>query len=147
VHVGSFMKITEVVQICGLLFLQKKICIDSENNFWGYIHFGRFFTNSSGRPFGLRSFRKRWSQFFRLKKGLPDFSRSKYTKTGKNLPNDQKLCQTAIHYARRPLIIPNGRKIYQHFPFQALRIYTQVGIFGPQINHLATLKTIRWLSS
>jgi hypothetical protein len=38
-----------------------------------------------------------------------------------------------------PLNIPNGHKIYQHFPFQGLPKFTQIFIFGLQIYHLATL--------
>jgi hypothetical protein len=41
---------------------------------------------------------------------------------------------------------PNGYKIFQmavnytkHFPFQGPPEYTQLGIFGMKINHLATL--------
>jgi hypothetical protein len=37
------------------------------------------------------------------------------------------------------LIIPKGRKIYQHFPFQGPPKHTQIGIFGLKINHMATL--------
>jgi hypothetical protein len=33
-------------------------------------------------------------------------------------------------------------KIPQHFPFKGPPKYTQIGIFGLQIYHLATLKTI-----
>jgi hypothetical protein len=36
--------------------------------------------------------------------------------------------------------IPNGHKIHQHFPFQDSPKYSQIGIFGMKINHLATLK-------
>jgi hypothetical protein len=35
--------------------------------------------------------------------------------------------------------IPNGHKIYQHFPLQDTPKYTQIGIFGLKINHLVTL--------
>jgi hypothetical protein len=35
--------------------------------------------------------------------------------------------------------IPNGYKIYEHFPFQGLPKYPQIGVFGMQIYHLATL--------
>jgi hypothetical protein len=39
--------------------------------------------------------------------------------------------------------IPNGRnkiqRIYQPFPFQGAQTFTQIGIFGLKINHLATL--------
>jgi hypothetical protein len=42
-----------------------------------------------------------------LATGLPDFSRSKHTKTG-------RVYQMTTNCAKRPTIIPNGRKIYQH---------------------------------
>jgi hypothetical protein len=35
--------------------------------------------------------------------------------------------------------ILNGHEIYQHFPFQDPQKFTQIGIFGFKINHLATL--------
>jgi dUTPase len=38
--------------------------------------------------------------------GLPDFSLSKHTKTG-------KIYQMITNYTKRPYIIPNGRKILQ----------------------------------
>jgi hypothetical protein len=37
-------------------------------------------------------------------------------------------------------IYPNGHKIYQHFPFKGPTKYTQIGILGLKINHLATLE-------
>jgi hypothetical protein len=58
---------------------------------------------------------------------------------GKNLPHDHKLYQTVIDYTKWVYNIPNGPKIYQHFPFQGTPKYTQIGIFGTKINHLATL--------
>jgi hypothetical protein len=36
--------------------------------------------------------------------------------------------------------IPNGRKIYQHFPISGPTKITLIGIFGLKINHLATLR-------
>jgi hypothetical protein len=36
--------------------------------------------------------------------------------------------------------IANGHKIYQKFPFQGPLKFTQIGIFGLKINHLATLQ-------
>jgi hypothetical protein len=53
--------------------------------------------------------------------------REKYTKWA------QTISKCHIH------IIPNGYKIYQHFPFQLPPKYNQIGIFGLEINHLATL--------
>jgi hypothetical protein len=61
--------------------------------------------------------------------GLPDFSWSKYAKMGTN-------------YTKRPQIIPHGRKILQmviKFPFCVPIKFTQIGILGFKINHLATL--------
>jgi hypothetical protein len=55
-----------------------------------------------------------------------------HTKTGKNLP----MSTYSVH-------ILNGHNIYQmvyyHFPFKGPQIYTQIGIFGMKINHMATL--------
>jgi hypothetical protein len=56
-----------------------------------------------------------------------------------NIPNDYKLFQIAIKYTKWSKNIKNCRFIYQHFPFQGPPIYTQIGIFGIKINHLATL--------
>jgi hypothetical protein len=39
-----------------------------------------------------------------------------------------------------PWYIPNFHKIYQHFPILGLQKFTQIGIFGLKINHLATLE-------
>jgi hypothetical protein len=58
---------------------------------------------------------------------------------GKSIPNNHRLYHTAIYYTKWSNIIPNGRKIYQHFPFQGPPEYTQSGNFGLKINHLATL--------
>jgi hypothetical protein len=57
----------------------------------------------------------------------------------KNIPNDQRLYQLAINYTKWPQNIPNGHKIYEHFPFQGPPKFTQIGILGMKINHLATL--------
>jgi hypothetical protein len=35
--------------------------------------------------------------------------------------------------------IPNGHKIYHQVPFLGPTKFTQIGIFGLKINHLATL--------
>jgi hypothetical protein len=34
----------------------------------------------------------------------------------------------AIKYTKWPKYIPNGHKMYQHFPFQGLQKFTQSGI-------------------
>jgi hypothetical protein len=73
--------------------------------------------------------------------------REKYTKGPQTTPNGHTLYQMGINYTKRPYVIPNdhklqipnGRKIYQHFPFQGSPKYTQIGIFGLKLNHLATL--------
>jgi hypothetical protein len=71
--------------------------------------------------------------------GLPDLSWSKHTRT-------VKVYQMTTNYTKRLCIIPDGHKlyqtavkVYQHFPFQGPPKYTQLGIFGPKINHLAPL--------
>jgi hypothetical protein len=38
---------------------------------------------------------------------------------------------------------PNGHAMYHHLPLQEPPIFTQIGIFGLKLNHLATL--IKWL--
>jgi hypothetical protein len=66
---------------------------------------------------------------------LPDFSwhikpkwenlTTKYTKSPVNTSNGLK--------------IPTGHKIYRNIPFPVLQKYSQIGIFGLKIYHLATL--------
>jgi hypothetical protein len=55
--------------------------------------------------------------------GLPDFSWSKHTKTGKIYQ------MTVPNYTKWTLKI----KVYQHFLFQAPPKFTQIGIFGKKI--------------
>jgi hypothetical protein len=43
------MKITEVVQIFGLLFSMVRFCINFDKK-WVGLHLGDFFSNSSGHP-------------------------------------------------------------------------------------------------
>jgi hypothetical protein len=45
----------------------------------------------------------------------------------------------AIKYAIFPLNRSRGHKIFQHFPLQGLPKFSQIGILGLKINHLATL--------
>jgi hypothetical protein len=47
-----------------------------------------------------------------------------------------------IKYTNWLQFIPNGHKIYHHFPFQGPSKFTQTGIFGLKTNHLATLPKI-----
>jgi hypothetical protein len=69
-----------------------------------------------------------------------------HTKKGKNVPKRGKICQMAIC----KLCMPNGRKIdqmdikyvYQHLPLLDPPKFTQIGIFGLQRNHRATLAEI-----
>jgi hypothetical protein len=49
-----------------------------------------------------------WDYLFLSATGLPDFSWSKHTKTG-------KIYQMAIKYKKCPQNTPNGHKIYLHF--------------------------------
>jgi hypothetical protein len=65
---------------------------------------------------------------------LPGFLGKTY-QNGKTVPNDHKLYQMAIMY----IDTPNSHKIYILFPLQVPPKYTQIGIFGMKINHLATL--------
>jgi hypothetical protein len=59
-----------------------------------------------------------------------------YTKNGGKCTKPPLNYQQAIKYNQ---YIPNGRKIYQHLPFQGPPICIQIGIFGLKIYHLATL--------
>jgi hypothetical protein len=63
-----------------------------------------------------------------------------HTKRGKNVPKRGEIYQMSIKYAKWPENWPNGsHKIYQHLPSQDPPKFTQIGIFGLKINHLATL--------
>jgi hypothetical protein len=57
----------------------------------------------------------------------------------KNVPNEHKMSQVVIKYPEWAFNIPGGLKIYQHFQSQGPPKFTQSGIFGLKINHLATL--------
>jgi hypothetical protein len=63
-----------------------------------------------------------------------------YTKT-------DKIYQSAINFTKWPENSPNGHKVYQRLPSQDHPKFTQIGIFGLKINHLATLPVSRKLSS
>jgi hypothetical protein len=61
-------------------------------------------------------------------------------KRGKYIPNYCKLYQIATKYTKlRKICTPNGHKIYQHLTLQDPPKFTQSGIFGWEICHLATL--------
>jgi hypothetical protein len=77
--------------------------------------------------------------------GLPDSSWHNIPKREK-IPNSPQIYQMAIKYRKMdvnnskwPMNIPNAHWIYQHFLFQGPPKYTQNGIFGLKIYHLATL--------
>jgi hypothetical protein len=77
--------------------------------------------------------------FVGLDSGLPDFSWSESTKTG-------KVYQMTTNYTKRPYIIPNGNKLYQMavkyaniFHPKALQNIPKYGFFGLKINNLAIL--------
>jgi hypothetical protein len=54
---------------------------------------------------------------------------------GETIQNDHKIYQSAI----KQLNGPNGQKMYQHLPLQDPQNFTQIGIFGLKLYHLATL--------
>jgi hypothetical protein len=54
------------------------------------------------------------------------------TKTGKNVPNKRKMLQMVIKYPKCRSNIPNGHKIYHHFPIWGPQKFTQIGVFGLQ---------------
>jgi hypothetical protein len=70
-----------------------------------------------------------------------------------NVPKRKKICQVTIKYLQWSQNIPNGwkkcrpngHKIYQHLPLQDPPRFTQIGIFGSKICHLATLLQVHLL--
>jgi hypothetical protein len=67
------------------------------------------------------------------------FSLVQHTKMGKIYQNVHKIYQMDAKYTKWPHNIPNGHELDQHSPLQDPRISTQIGIFGLNIYHLATL--------
>jgi hypothetical protein len=68
----------------------------------------------------------------------------KYTKLPQNIPNDYNVYQMATNIPKdRKVGRPNCFKIYQHLQLQDPPKFTQIGIFGLKIYHLATLLTTR----
>jgi hypothetical protein len=65
-----------------------------------------------------------------------------HTKNGKYIPNDHRIERMASKYTEWPQNIPNGHKMYQHFPLQDPPKYTKIGIFGLKIYYLANLVQI-----
>jgi hypothetical protein len=58
---------------------------------------------------------------------LPDFSKYNVPKGNIYIPNDHKIC------------IPDGHNKYQYFPRPDSPKFTQIGILGLKLHHLATL--------
>jgi hypothetical protein len=56
----------------------------------------------------------------------------KYTKLPQNIPNGHKIYKMALKETE-------CHKIDQHLPLQDRPIFTQIGIFGLRVYHLATL--------
>jgi hypothetical protein len=88
----------------------------------------------------------RFPSFWKMWIRVARFSLVHGTETGKMyqintryIPNGHKIHQMVIKYTKCPLIIPNGHKMYHHFPIYGPLKFTQIGIFGLKINHLATL--------
>jgi hypothetical protein len=54
--------------------------------------------------------------------------------------------QISTKYTKQPKKLPNGPKIYHNFPFQDPQKCIKIGIFGQQINHLATLLKFVYLT-
>jgi hypothetical protein len=64
---------------------------------------------------------------------------AKYTKTCANIPNYRNTYQMVNKYTKFLSNISYDHKIYPHSPFQGPPKYTQIGIFGKKICHLAKL--------
>jgi hypothetical protein len=65
----------------------------------------------------------------------------KYTESPFNIPNGNKIYQMAITYIYQNIYqkYQNGYKIYQRFTLQDPPKFTQIGIWGLKMYHLATL--------
>jgi hypothetical protein len=82
--------------------------------------------------------------------GLPDFYWYVIPEPEQSIPNDhkihipngQQIFKMAKKYTKWPTNIQNGQKICQHNSLQRPRNYTQIGILGLKIFHLATLRLI-----
>jgi hypothetical protein len=69
---------------------------------------------------------------------LPDSLGAIY-QNGKNIPKNHRIYQIAINYDKKSQNRPNGHIIYQRLSLQDPSKFTQIGIFGLKICHLATL--------
>jgi capsular polysaccharide biosynthesis protein len=76
--------------------------------------------------------------FLFLDQGCQIFS-VQHTKTGKRYTKEPKMYQMAIHLYNLAVNRQHDHKKYQHLPLQDLLKFTQIGIFGLKIYHLATL--------
>jgi hypothetical protein len=75
--------------------------------------------------------------------GLPDFSWYNIPKRGKIYQSTTKYTKwTQNMYTKWTEHLPNGHKIYQHLPLQDPPKFTQIGILGLKIYHLATLPSL-----
>jgi hypothetical protein len=72
--------------------------------------------------------------------GCQIFLGTKY-QNRKNRPKRENTYQMAITSTKWPQNIPNGHIICQHLPLQNPTKFTQIGIFGVKIYHLAALGT------
>jgi hypothetical protein len=79
---------------------------------------------------------RRWCKTILEYTGVARFFLVQHTKTG-------KMYQIAIKYTKWRENWPNGYTIYHHLPLQDPPKFTQVGIFGLKIYHLATLEYTR----
>jgi hypothetical protein len=57
----------------------------------------------------------------------------------KNIPNKRETNQVATIIPNGRTIDPIGHKLYQRLPLEDPPKFTQIGIFGSKIDHLATL--------
>jgi hypothetical protein len=71
---------------------------------------------------------KSWIASGLLNSMVARFFLVQYTKAGKNIPNDHKMTKCHEIYP----IVPNDRKVEQHFPFQGPLKYIRIGVFGPK---------------
>jgi hypothetical protein len=83
-----------------------------------------------------------FSHSFRAPIRVARFFLAQCTKTVKNIPNYHHIYQMSIKYFKWPYNRPNVYNMYQHLPLQDPPKFTESGIFGMKICHLATLARI-----
>jgi hypothetical protein len=69
--------------------------------------------------------------------GVARFFMTRTSQNGEKYTKLSQHYQMVINYNKWPNNIPNGHKIYQPFPFLGFPKFTQIGIFGLKIYHLA----------